>query len=102
MGKFATRRALKSLLSRAKLTLYRHQLDGASYQYYAGGYVVNGYLGRRFSMSELKYEMQKGLIFLLKYGEQKLHNTTMELPLYVIVSQKHPYRYLIQYAIPTV
>lgn len=43
MGKFATRRALKSLLSRAKLTLYRHQLDGASYQYYAGGYVVNGY-----------------------------------------------------------
>ena len=36
-----------------------------------GGYVVNGYLGRRFSMSELKYEMQKGLIFLLKYGEQK-------------------------------
>ena len=37
MGKFATRRALKSLLSRAQLTLYRHQLDGASYQYYAGG-----------------------------------------------------------------
>lgn len=36
-----------------------------------GGYVVNGYLGRSFSMSELKYEMQKGLIFLLKYGEQK-------------------------------
>lgn len=71
MGKFATRRVLKSLLSRAKLTLYRHQLDGASYQYYAGGYVVNGYLGRRLSMSELKYEMQKGLIFLLKYGEQK-------------------------------
>lgn len=71
MGKFATRRVLKSLLSRAKLTLYRHQLDGASYQYYAGGYVVNGYLGRRFSMSELKYEMQKGLIFLLKYGEKK-------------------------------
>lgn len=35
-----------------------------------GGYVVNGYLGRSLSMSELKYEMQKGLIFLLKYGEQ--------------------------------
>lgn len=71
MGKFATRRVLKSLLSRAGVSLYRHQLDGASYQYYAGGYVVNGYLGRSFSMSELKYEMQKGLIFLLKYGEQK-------------------------------
>lgn len=71
MGKFATRRVLKSLLSRAQLILHRHQLDGASYQYYAGGYVVNGYLGRSFSMSELKYEMQKGLIFLLKYGEQK-------------------------------
>lgn len=71
MGKFATRRVLKSLLFRAGVSLYRHQLDGASYQYYAGGYVVNGYLGRSFSMSELKYEMQKGLIFLLKYGEQK-------------------------------
>lgn len=71
MGKFATRRVQKSLLSRAKLTLYRHQLDGASYQYYAGGYVVNGYLGRSLSMSELKYEMQKGLIFLLKYGKQE-------------------------------
>ena len=45
MGKFATRRVLKSLLSRAGVSLYRHQLDGASYQYYAGGYVVNGYLG---------------------------------------------------------
>lgn len=71
MGKFATRRVLKSLLSRAGVSLYRHQLDGASYQYYAGGYVVNGYLGRSFSMSELKYEMQKGLIFLLKYGITK-------------------------------
>lgn len=71
MGKFATRRVLKSLLSRAGVSLYRHQLDGASYQYYAGGYVVNGYLGRRYSMSELKYEMQKALIFSLKYGEQK-------------------------------
>ena len=71
MGKFATRRVLKSLLSRAGVSLYRHQLDGASYQYYAGGYVVNGYLGRSYSMSELKYEMQKSLIFSLKYGEQK-------------------------------
>lgn len=71
MGKFATRRVLKSLLSRAGVSFYRHQLDGASYQYYAGGYVVNGYLGRSLSMSELKYEMQKGLIFLLKYGETK-------------------------------
>ena len=71
MGKFATRRVLKSLLSRAGVSLYRHQLDGASYQQYAGGDVVNGYLGRRISMSELKYEMQKSLIFSLKYGEQK-------------------------------
>lgn len=71
MGKFATRRVLKSLLSRAGVSFYRHQLDGASYQYYAGGHVVNGYLGRSLSMSELKYEMQKGLIFLLKYGITK-------------------------------
>ena len=68
MGRYATRKTLKRYCSQAGVTLYKHRLDGASYQYCAGGYVVNGYLGRSKSWSDLKYCMQQKLIFLLKYG----------------------------------
>lgn len=68
MGRYATRATLRHYCAQAGVTLYSHWLDGASYQYCAGGYVVNGYLGSRTTLSELKYEMQKELIFLLKYG----------------------------------
>ena len=68
MGRYATRKTLKRYCSQAGVTLYKHRLDGASYQYCAGGYVVNGYLGRSKSWSDLKYCMQQILIFLLKYG----------------------------------
>lgn len=54
--------------AQAGITLYSHRLDGVSCQYCAGGYVVNGYLGRSKSWSDLKYCMQQKLIFLLKYG----------------------------------
>lgn len=68
MGRFATRKTLKEYCSQAGVTLYKHRLDGASYQYCAGGYIVNGYLGRSMLLSSLKYKMQQTLIFLLKYG----------------------------------
>ena len=68
MGRYATRRTLKRYCSQAGITLYKHRLDGASYQYYAGGYIVNGYLGRSMLLSRLHYKMQQTLIFLLKYG----------------------------------
>ena len=68
MGRYATSKTLKRYCSQAGVTLYKHRLDGASYQYCAGGYVVNGYLGRSKSWSDLKYCMQQKLIFLLKYG----------------------------------
>ncbi len=69
MGKFATRKVLRELCSRNGLTLYRHRLDGASYQMCAGGYVVNGYTTRHPAMDVL-YEMQKKMIHLLKYGDK--------------------------------
>ena len=68
MGRFATRKTLKGYCSQAGVTLYKHRLDGASYQYCAGGYIVNGYLGRSTLLSSLQYQMQQTLIFLLKYG----------------------------------
>lgn len=68
MGKYSTRKILKGYCAQAGVTLYAHQLDGASYQYCAGGYVVNGYLGRCMILSDLQYRMQQELIFLLKYG----------------------------------
>lgn len=68
MGKFATRKALSELCSRHGITLYKHRLDGASWQYCAGGYVVNGYITRR-PVEDVIYSMQKKLILLLKYGD---------------------------------
>ena len=68
MGRYATRNVLKRYCSKAGVTLYKHRLDGASYQYCAGGYIVNGYLGRSMLLSSLQYKMQQTLIFLLKYG----------------------------------
>ena len=68
MGRYATRKTLKGYCAQAGVTLYKHRLDGASYQYYAGGYIVNGYLGRSMLLSRLQYNMQQTLIFLLKYG----------------------------------
>lgn len=68
MGRYATRATLRYYCAQAGITLYSHRLDGVSYQYCAGGYVVNGYLGRSTSWSDLKYCMQQKLIFLLKYG----------------------------------
>lgn len=68
MGRYATRKTLKGYCAQTGVTLYKHRLDGASYQYCAGGYIVNGYLGRSMLLSSLQYNMQQTLIFLLKYG----------------------------------
>lgn len=68
MGRYATRKILKGYCAQAGVTLYKHRLDGASYQYCAGGYIVNGYLGCSMLLSSLQYKMQQTLIFLLKYG----------------------------------
>ena len=68
MGRYATRKTLKGYCAQAGVKLYKHRLDGASYQYCAGGYIVNGYLGRPTFLSSLQYQMQQTLIFLLKYG----------------------------------
>lgn len=38
MGRYATRKTLKGYCAQAGVTLYKHRLDGASYQYCAGGY----------------------------------------------------------------
>lgn len=72
MGRYATRKTLKGYCAQAGVTLYEHRLDGASYQYCAGGYVVNGYLGQSMLLSSLQYKMQQTLIFLLKYGSDDL------------------------------
>ena len=68
MGRYATRKTLKEYCALAGVTLYKHRLDGNSYQYCAGGYIVNGYLGRSMLLSRLQYNMQQTLIYLLKYG----------------------------------
>lgn len=68
MGRYATRKTLKGYCAQAGITLYKHRLDGTSYQYCAGGYIVNGYLGRSMLLCSLQYKMQQTLIFLLKYG----------------------------------
>ena len=62
MGRYATRKTLKEYCALAGVTLYKHRLDGASYQYCAGGYIVNGYLGRSMLLSRLQYKMQQTLI----------------------------------------
>lgn len=66
MGRYTTRKTLERYCAQAGITLYAHKLDGASYQYCAGGYVVNGYLGRLMLLSSLQYRMQQKLILLLK------------------------------------
>lgn len=68
MGRYTTRKTWERYCAQAGITLYAHKLDGASYQYCAGGYVVNGYLGRLMLLSSLQYRMQQKLILLLKYG----------------------------------
>lgn len=51
------------------INLYHHQLDGASLQICAGGYVVNGYSDGR-PLSELLRAMEIILVLLLKYGSR--------------------------------
>lgn len=70
MGKYQTKKTLRSLCAKAGIRLYKHKLDGASYQLCAGGYVVNGYTTQE-PFHEVAYYMQKQLIFLLKYGSDK-------------------------------
>ncbi len=70
MGKYQTKKTLRSLCVKAGIRLYKHKLDGASYQLCAGGYVVNGYTTQE-PFHEVSYYMQKQLIHLLKYGSDK-------------------------------
>ena len=70
MGKYSTKKTLRSLCAKAGIRLYKHKLDGASSQLCAGGYVVNGYTTHE-AFHEVAYYMQKQLIFLLKYGSNK-------------------------------
>ena len=70
MGKYQTKKTLRSLCAKAGILLYKHKLDGASYQLCAGGYVVNGYTTQE-PFHEVAYYMQKQLIHLLKYGSDK-------------------------------
>lgn len=70
MGKYSTKKTLRSLCAKAGIRLYKHKLDGASYQLCAGGYVVNGYTTQE-PFHEVVYYMQKQLIHLLKYGSDK-------------------------------
>ncbi len=70
MGRYSTKKTLRSLCAKAGIRLYKHKLDGASYQLCAGGYVVNGYTTQE-PFHEVAYYMQKQLIFLLKYGSDK-------------------------------
>ena len=70
MGKYKTKKTLRSLCAKQGIRLYKHKLDGASYQLCAGGYVVNGYTTRE-PFHKVAYYMQKQLIHLLKYGSDK-------------------------------
>ena len=60
-------KVLAAICNRHGINLYHHQLDGASWQICAGGYVVNGY-SDGCSRSELLRAMNTVLIYLLKYG----------------------------------
>ena len=75
MGKFATRKILKEIAASRGIKIYRHRLDGASFQYCAAGYVVNGY-GRP---EEILYDMQKELISLLETGRSHYGNKREDL-----------------------
>ena len=92
MGRYATIAILRYYCAQAGVTLYSHRLDGVSYQYCAGGYVVNGYLGSSKSWSDLKYCMQKKLISLLKYGSDD--NPTIYNDGIVIEWHKEPHAIL--------
>ena len=70
MGKYQTKKTLRSLCEKQGIRLYKHKLDGASYQLCAGGYVVNGYTTHE-AFHDVAYYMQKQLIHLLKYGSDK-------------------------------
>lgn len=70
MGRYKTKKTLRSLCAKQGIRLYKHKLDGASYQLCAGGYVVNGYTTHE-AFHDVAYYMQKQLIYLLKYGIDK-------------------------------
>ena len=65
-------KVLAAICNRHGINLYHHQLDGASWQICAGGYVVNGYSDGR-SRSELLRAMNTTLVLLLKYGLRPWH-----------------------------
>lgn len=60
-------KVLAAICNRHGINLYHHQLDGASWQICAGGYVVNGYSDGR-SVHRLLSKMSGVLVLLLKYG----------------------------------
>lgn len=65
-------KVLAAICNRHGINLYHHELDGASWQICAGGYVVNGYSDGR-PRSELLQAMNVVLVLLLKYGLCPLH-----------------------------
>ena len=74
MGRFATRKRLREIAALRGIKIYRHRLDGASFQYYADGYVVNGY-----GDPEIWYDMQKELLWLLEKGHSLFCNKRDDL-----------------------
>lgn len=60
-------KVLAAICNRHGINLYHHQLDGASWQICAGGYVVNGYSDGR-SVHRSLSKMSGVLVLLLKYG----------------------------------
>lgn len=91
MGTCTICKTLRDYCIRAGITLHYHMLDRTSYQFCAGGYVVNGHLGSCMKSSSLLYRMQKELVYLLKYGSAD--------PVYYadgssIVSHKEPHAIL--------
>ena len=75
MGKYATKKRLREIANSQGVRIYRHKIDGASFQYYAAGYVVNGY-GKP---EEIWYDMQKELISLLERGVSEYRNLRSDL-----------------------
>lgn len=91
-------KVLAAICNRHGINLYHHQLDGASWQICAGGYVVNGYSDGR-PRSELLQAMNVVLVQLLKYGSRPLHicgyehNIIWRKESYVIASLSEPLCY---------
>lgn len=75
MGRYATRKRLREIAASQGVRIYRHRLDGASFQYYAAGYVVNGY-GKP---EKIWYDMQKELIGLLEHGVSVFCNSRSDI-----------------------